>query len=102
MAIIKTPDQRVRVFISSTINELAEERQAARQAIENLRLIPVFLKQELDHTLPETCIQLIWTKAIYFWASIGTVMVGLHLAQISQDWRMNTDCVGIKTQTHLC
>ena len=44
MAIIKTPDQRVRVFISSTINELAEERKAAREAIENLRLIPVFFE----------------------------------------------------------
>lgn len=42
MPIIKTPDQRVRVFISSTINELANERKAAREAIENLRLIPVF------------------------------------------------------------
>lgn len=44
MAIIKTPDQRVRVFISSTINEVAEERKAARKAIENLRLIPVFFE----------------------------------------------------------
>lgn len=32
MPLIKTPDQRVRVFISSTINELAEERKAARTA----------------------------------------------------------------------
>lgn len=44
MAIIKTPDQRVRVFISSTINELADERRAAPEAIGNLRLIPVFFE----------------------------------------------------------
>ena len=29
--VILTPDQRVRVFISSTLGELAEERAAARR-----------------------------------------------------------------------
>ena len=32
--IIRTPDQRLRVFVSSTLQELADERKAARQAIE--------------------------------------------------------------------
>jgi hypothetical protein len=31
--VILTPDQRVRVFISSTLEELAEERAAALRAI---------------------------------------------------------------------
>ena len=39
--VIRTPDQRLRVFVSSTLKELAEERQAVRQAILNLRLAPV-------------------------------------------------------------
>ena len=34
-AVILTPDQRVRVFISSTLEELAEERAAALRAIRN-------------------------------------------------------------------
>ena len=38
---ILTPDQRVRVFISSTLEELAEERAAARRAIRRLHLVPV-------------------------------------------------------------
>jgi predicted ATPase len=38
---IRTPDQRLRVFVSSTIEELAAEREAAREAIERLRLTPV-------------------------------------------------------------
>jgi hypothetical protein len=42
--VIFTPDQRVRVFVSSTLEELAAERAAARQAIENLRLIPVMFE----------------------------------------------------------
>ena len=40
--VILTPDQRVRVFISSTLGELAEERAAARRAIQRLHLVPVF------------------------------------------------------------
>src|SRR6516164_5150160 len=40
--VIFTPDQRVRVFISSTLGELAEERAAARRAIRRLHLLPVW------------------------------------------------------------
>src|SRR6476620_12148720 len=39
--VILTPDQRIRVFISSTLEELASERVAARRAIQRLRLVPV-------------------------------------------------------------
>src|SRR5215475_11612468 len=41
-SVILTPDQRVRVFISSTLEELAAERAAARRAIARLHLVPVF------------------------------------------------------------
>src|SRR5215207_6076213 len=39
--VIRTPDQRIRVFVSSTLLELADERRAARSAIERLRMAPV-------------------------------------------------------------
>jgi predicted ATPase len=41
---IRTPDQRLRVFISSTLGELAEERRAARNSIEQLRLTPIMFE----------------------------------------------------------
>ena len=41
---IRTPDQRVRVFVSSTMQELAAERQAATAAITQLRLTPVLFE----------------------------------------------------------
>src|SRR5512137_2618163 len=41
---IRTPDQRLRVFISSTLQELADERAAARAAITHLRLAPVMFE----------------------------------------------------------
>ena len=43
-SIIRTPDQRLRVFVSSTLQELAGEREAARAAIEQLRLAPVMFE----------------------------------------------------------
>ena len=42
---IRTPDQRVRVFVSSTLQELAEERRAVRAAIESMRMTPVMFEQ---------------------------------------------------------
>jgi predicted ATPase len=42
--VIRTPDQRLRVFVSSTLVELAAERGAARAAIEQLRLAPVMFE----------------------------------------------------------
>jgi predicted ATPase len=41
---IRTPDQRVRVFVSSTLRELAAERQAVAAAITQLRLTPVMFE----------------------------------------------------------
>ena len=41
---IRTPDQRLRVFVSSTLKELAPERKAARTAIERLHLAPVMFE----------------------------------------------------------
>ena len=42
--IIRTPDQRLRVFVSSTLKEMAEERAVAKSAITRLRLAPVMFE----------------------------------------------------------
>src|SRR4051794_36145042 len=41
---IRTPDQRLRVFVSSTLGELADERRAVARAISALRLTPVMFE----------------------------------------------------------
>src|SRR5512136_3284949 len=41
---IRTPDQRLRVFVSSTLQEVAAERAAAREAINRLRIAPVMFE----------------------------------------------------------
>jgi predicted ATPase len=42
--VIRTPDQRLRVFVSSTLQELADERAAVKAAIESLHLSPVLFE----------------------------------------------------------
>jgi hypothetical protein len=42
--VIRTPDQRLHVFVSSTLRELAQERVAAQEAIRGLRLAPVMFE----------------------------------------------------------
>jgi predicted ATPase len=42
--VIRTPDQRLRVFVSSTLGELAAERQAVSHAITALRLTPIMFE----------------------------------------------------------
>jgi hypothetical protein len=44
LTVIRTPDQRVRLFISSSLGDLAPERQAASDAISQLRLTPVLFE----------------------------------------------------------
>jgi hypothetical protein len=41
---IRTPDQRLRVFVSSTLGELAPERRAVSRAISAQRLTPVMFE----------------------------------------------------------
>jgi predicted ATPase len=41
---IRTPDQRLRVFVSSTLQEVADERRAAKEAIQRIRLTPVMFE----------------------------------------------------------
>ncbi|MCE7985024.1 MAG: DUF4062 domain-containing protein [Caldilinea sp. CFX5] len=43
-SLIRTPDQRLRVFVSSTLQELADERAAVRTAITDLHLAPVMFE----------------------------------------------------------
>ena len=84
---IRTPDQRLRVFVSSTLQELAEERAAARDAITQLRLAPVLFElgarphppQDLYRAYLEQShifIGLYWQK--YGWVAPNMTISGLE------------------------
>lgn len=92
MALIKTPDQRVRVFISSTINELAEERQAAREAISNLRLTPVFFEAGARPHPPRDLYSAYLEQSHIFlgiyWNSYGWIAPGAEISGLEDEYRL--------------
>ena len=84
---IRTPDQRLRVFVSSTLGELAAERRAVSRAITALRLTPVLFElgarphppQELYRAYLEQSdvfIGLYWQR--YGWIGPGMRVSGLE------------------------
>jgi hypothetical protein len=84
---IRTPDQRLRVFVSSTLGELAPERHAVSRAITALRLTPVMFElgarphppQELYRAYLEQSdvfIGLYWQR--YGWMGPGMQVSGLE------------------------
>lgn len=92
MSIIKTPDQRVRVFISSTINELAEERIAARSAIESLKLIPVFFEAGARPHPPRDLYSAYLSQSHIFlgiyWNSYGWIAPGAEISGLEDEYRL--------------
>ncbi|WP_210480696.1 DUF4062 domain-containing protein [Naasia sp. SYSU D00948] len=84
---IRTPDQRLRVFVSSTLKELAPERKAVRRAIERLAAAPVMFElgarphppRELYRAYLEQSdvfVGLYWEK--YGWVAPGETVSGLE------------------------
>jgi hypothetical protein len=74
-AVVLTPDQRVRVFVSSTREELAEERAAARRAIRRLHLIPVW-HEAPGRTRRGTCTGPTWSRARFLSVFTGNGTAG--------------------------
>src|SRR5262249_43941240 len=85
--VIRTPDRRLRVFVSSTLGELADERRAVSRAITALRLTPVMFEvgarahppQELYRAYlaqSDVFIGLYWQR--YGWVGPGMDISGLE------------------------
>ncbi|HEX5671720.1 MAG TPA: DUF4062 domain-containing protein, partial [Acidimicrobiia bacterium] len=74
---IPTPDRRLRVFVSSTLGELAAERLAARSAIESLRLSPVMFEMGArDHAAEKVYRDYLAQSDIFvaiYWQSYGWI-----------------------------
>jgi hypothetical protein len=75
-AVVLTPDQRVRVFVSSTREELAEERAAARRAIRRLHLIPVWHESGARPHPPRNMYRPTWSRARFCRYLLATVRLG--------------------------
>ena len=87
-ALIRTPDQRVRVFVSSTLDELAPERAAAREAITQLRLTPVLFESGARPYPPRELYRAYLAQSDIFiglyWQRYGWVAPGMQISGLER------------------
>ncbi len=86
---IRTPEQRVRVFVSSTLQELADERAAARDAITRLHLTPVMFELAARPHPPQDLYRSYLDQSDVFvgiyWQSYGWVAPGATVSGIEDE-----------------
>ncbi|HLU30142.1 MAG TPA: DUF4062 domain-containing protein, partial [Acidimicrobiia bacterium] len=92
---IRTPDQRLRVFVSSTIGELAPEREAVKTAIRTLRLSPVLFELGARPHPPRRLYRSYLAQSHVFigvyWQSYGWVAPGEEISGIEDEYRLAGD-----------
>jgi hypothetical protein len=90
--IIRTHDQRIRVFVSSTLDELAPERAAARQAIAQLRLTPVMFELGARPYPPRDLYRAYLAQSDIFvglyWQRYGWVAPGMDISGLEDEERL--------------
>src|ERR1700759_4245229 len=90
--VILTPDQRVRVFISSTLEELAAERVAARRAIQRLHLVPVWYESGARPHPPRSMYRAYLAQSQVFvgiyWQRYGWVAPGMDISGLEDEYRL--------------
>ncbi len=89
---IRTPDQRLRIFVSSTLKELEAERRAARAAIERLRLAPVMFELGARPHPPQRLYRAYLEQSDVFvgiyWQSYGWVAPGDDISGLEDEYRL--------------
>src|SRR5712672_1553663 len=89
--VIRTPDQRLRVFVSSTLTELAAERQAVRDAVTRLRLVPVMFELGARPHPPRPVYRAYLAQSQVFvgiyWQSYGWVGPGEQVSGLEAEYR---------------
>ncbi len=93
--IIRTPDQRLRVFVSSTLAELADERAAAREAITRLRLVPVMFELGARPHPPRDLYRAYLDQSHIFvgiyWQRYGWIAPGETVSGLEDEYRLSGD-----------
>ncbi len=93
--IIRTPDQRVRVFVSSTLQELAEERAAAKEAITHLHLTPVMFELGARPHPPRDLYRAYLSQSHIFvgiyWQRYGWVAPDMTISGLEDEYRLVGD-----------
>src|SRR5262245_58870340 len=94
-SVIRTPDQRLRVFVSSTLQELLDERRAARDAITHLRLAPVMFELGARPHPPKDLYRAYLDQSDIFvgiyWQKYGWVAPDMDISGLEDEWRLSGD-----------
>jgi predicted ATPase len=92
-AVIRTPDQRLRVFVSSTLGELAEERRAVSGAISALRLTPVVFEAGARPYPPAEVYRAYLAQADVFigvyWQRYGQLVPGGRVSGLEEEFDLS-------------
>lgn len=92
---IRTPDQRLRVFVSSTLGELQPERAAVREAVESLRLAPVMFELGARPHPPRSLYRSYLEQSDIFvgiyWQSYGWVAPDEEISGLEDEYRLSGD-----------
>jgi predicted ATPase len=90
---IRTPDQRVRVFVSSTLGELSAEREAVSAAIRQLRLTPVLFELGARPYPPRDLYRAYLNQSDIFIGiyaeSYGWVAPGMEVSGLEDEYRLS-------------
>ena len=93
--VILTPDNRLRVFISSTLKELAEEREAVRQSVLKLRLLPVMFEAGARPHPAQKLYQAYISQSHIFigiyWQSYGWVGPGMEISGLEDEFNLSSN-----------
>jgi predicted ATPase len=91
--VIRTPDRRLRVFVSSTLGELAGERQAVSHAISALRLTPVMFDAGARPHPPAEVYRAYLAQSDVFiglyWQRYGQVVPGLQVSGLEEEFELS-------------
>jgi predicted ATPase len=92
---ILTPDQRLRVFVSSTLRELAPERDATRRAITNLRMTPIMFELGARPHPPRDLYRAYLEQSQIFIgiyaASYGWIAPGMEISGLEDEYLLSGD-----------
>jgi predicted ATPase len=90
--VIRTPDQRLRVFVSSTLGEMARERKAVYRSISALRLTPVMFELGARPHPPRELYQAYLAQSDVFiglyWQRYGQPGPGMTISGVEEEFEL--------------
>jgi hypothetical protein len=91
--VIRTPDRRLRVFVSSTLGELAAERRAVSRAVAALRLSPVMFEAGARPHPPREVYQAYLAQSDVFiglyWQQYGQAGPGMATSGLEEEFELS-------------